>query len=154
DYKPELQKRHGQKFDPGAHVEAPTSTPGNLMKSPFEFRRYGESGRWVSSVFPHLATCVDDMAFLMAMASKTNVHGPGSYMMNTRSVTPGCTCLGAWISYGLGSLCDTLPTFVVMPDPRGLPYNAKGNFTSGFLPMTHAGTVINAGAPDPIPDLF
>jgi hypothetical protein len=154
DYKPELAKRHGQKFDPGAHFEAPTSVPGNLMKCPFPFRQYGDSGRWVSSVFPHLATCVDDMAFLMAMTSKTNVHGPGSYMMNTGFLMPGFPCMGAWISYGLGSLCDNLPTFVVMPDPRGLPYNAKGNFTSGFLPMAHAGTVINAGGPEPIPDLF
>jgi hypothetical protein len=154
DYKPELQKRHGEKFDPGSHVEAPTSEPGKLMKCPFEFKQYGQSGRWVSSVFPHLATCVDDMAFLMAMASKTNVHGPGSYMMNTGFLMPGFPCMGAWISYGLGALTDNLPTFVVMPDPRGLPYNAKGNFTSGFLPMSHQGTIINPGAPDPIPDLF
>lgn len=154
DYKPELQKRDGQKFNPGSHVEAPTSAPGNLMKCPFEFKQYGQSGRWVSSVFPHLATCVDDMAFLMAMASKTNVHGPGSYMMNTGFLMPGFPCMGAWISYGLGSLSDNLPTFVVMPDPRGLPYNAKGNFTAGFLPMSHQGTIINPGAPEPIPDLF
>jgi len=117
DYKPELIKRHGEKFDPGSHVEAATSVPGNLMKSPFEFRQYGQCGRWVSSVFPNLAECVDDIAFLMAMASKTNVHGPGSYMMNTGFVSPGFPCMGAWISYGLVSLNDSLPTFVVMTDP-------------------------------------
>ncbi len=154
DFKPELVKRDGQKFDPGEHVEAPTSTPGNVMKSPFAFRQHGESGRWVSAVFPHLAGCVDDMAFLMALASKTNVHGPGSYMMNTGFLMPGFPCMGAWLSYGLGALSDNLPTFVVLPDPRGLPYNAKGNFTAGFLPQSHQGTIINAGAPSPIPDLF
>ena len=154
DYKPELIKRHGEKFDPGSHVEAATSVPGNLMKSPFEFRQYGQCGRWVSSVFPNLAECVDDIAFLMAMASKTNVHGPGSYMMNTGFVSPGFPCMGAWISYGLGSLNDSLPTFVVMPDPKGLPYNQKGNFSSGFLPVTHQGTIINASSPTPIYDLF
>ena len=68
----------------------------------------------------------------MSMASKTNVHGPGSYMMNTGFVLPGFPCMGAWISYGLGSLSDNLPCFVVMPDPRGLPYNNMGNFSSGF----------------------
>ena len=68
DYKPELHRRHGQPFDPGSHVEAPTSAPGNLMKSPFPFKQYGECGRWVSSVFPEIATCVDDLAFLMASA--------------------------------------------------------------------------------------
>src|SRR6266446_8520704 len=88
DYKPELTKRHGQKFDPGEHVEAATSTPGNLMKSPFEFQQHGQCGRWVSSALPRLAECVDDIAFLMAMASKTNVHGPASYMMNTGFPTP------------------------------------------------------------------
>ncbi len=154
DYKPELTKRHGQKFDPGEHVEAATSTPGNLMKSPFEFQQHGQCGRWVSSALPRLAGCVDDIAFLMAMASKTNVHGPASYMMNTGFLMPGFPCLGAWISYALGSLSDNLPTFVVMPDPKGLPYNQKGNLTSGFLPVTHQGTIINASSPTPIADLF
>jgi len=156
DYKPELIKRHGDPFDPGTgeKVEAATSVPGKLMKSPFEFRQHGQCGRWVSSVFPHTATCVDDMAFLMAMASKTNVHGPGSFMMNTGFVLPGFPCLGAWISYGLGSLSENLPTFVVMPDPKGLPYNQKANFSSGFLPVAHQGTIINASAPTPINDLF
>src|SRR5947209_15573583 len=156
DYKPELIKRHGEKFDPGTgdKIEAATSVPGNLMKSPFDFQQHGQCGRWVSSVFPQLATCVDDIAFLMAMASKTNVHGPGSYMMNTGFVLPGFPCLGAWISYSLGNLTDNLPTFVVMPDPRGLPYNQKGNFSSGFLPQAHAGTVIRPTAPTPIADLF
>src|SRR5437773_9328503 len=66
DYKPELNKRHGQKFEPGTgeKVEAATSVPGTLMKSPFDFQQHGECGRWVSSVFPQLASCVDDMAFL------------------------------------------------------------------------------------------
>ncbi|MGV3774545.1 MAG: DUF1501 domain-containing protein [Verrucomicrobiales bacterium] len=150
DYKPELEKRHGENFDPGQHVEAATSVPGKVMKSPFEFRKHGQSGRWVSSVFPRMAEHVDEMAFLMALASKTNVHGPGSYMMNTGFTLPGFPCMGAWISYGLGSLNQNLPTFVVLPDPKGLPYNQKGNFSSGFLPVTHQGTIIQAGAPEPI----
>lgn len=154
DYKPELNKRHGEAFDPGAHVEAATSVPGKLMKSPFAFRQYGETGRWVSDVFPRLARQVDGLAFLMAMQSRTNVHGPASYLMNTGFIMPGFPCMGAWLSYGLGSLGDNLPTFVVLPDPKGLPYNAKGNFTSGFLPMAHQGTILNAGAKEPIPDLF
>jgi hypothetical protein len=154
DYKPELIKRHGQTFDPGARVEAATSQPGKILKSPWEWKQYGERGQWVSSVFPHVANIVDDVAFLMSMASKTNVHGPGSYMMNTGFVIPGFPCLGAWISYGLGSLNDNLPTFVVLPDPRGLPYNQTGNFSSAFLPVAHQGTIIKATAPVPIVDLF
>jgi hypothetical protein len=124
------------------------------MKSPFEFQQHGESGRWVSSLFPHQAQVVDELAFLMAMASKTNVHGPASYMQNTGFILPGFPCLGAWISYALGSLSDNLPTFVVLPDPRGLPYNQKGNFSAGFLPARHQGTVVDAARQPPIPDLF
>jgi hypothetical protein len=155
DYKPELEKRHGKPFDPGTgeKVEGVTSTPGNLMKSPFAFKQHGQCGRWVTSVFPHLAMQVDRMAFLMALASKTNVHGPASYMMNTGFTIPGFPCMGAWLSYGLGRLSDNLPTFVVLPDGRGLPYNQKGNFTSGFLPVAHAGTILNAAGNPPIPDL-
>ena len=155
DYKPELERLHGMEFDPGAgvHVEAPTSLPGKVMKSPFPFQQYGESGRWVSSVLPHLARHVDDLAFVMSMQSRTNVHGPASYLMNTGFLLPGFPCLGAWVSYGLGRLTDDLPTFVVLPDPRGLPYNQRGNFSSGFLPVTHTGTPINIGAPSPINDL-
>jgi hypothetical protein len=154
DYKPELEKRHDQPFQPGEHVEAATSAPGKLMKSPFPFKRHGQSGRWVSSVFPELAGRVDEIAFLLALASKTNVHGPASYLMNTGFLLPGFPCFGAWVSYGLGSLSDNLPTFVVLPDPKGLPYNAKGNFTSGFLPMSHQGTILETGGREPIPNLF
>ncbi len=153
DYKPELEKRHGQKVDFGIKA-AVTSLPGAVMKSPFSFKQHGQCGRWVSSVFPQVAGCVDDLAFLMAMASKTNVHGPASYMQNTGFLLPGFPCMGAWISYGLGRLTDNLPTFVVLPDPRGLPYNNGGNFTSGFLPQAHAGTVIRPTSPTPIADLF
>jgi hypothetical protein len=153
DYKPALAKRHGQKVDFGIKA-AVTSLPGAVMKSPFPFKQHGQCGRWVSSVFPHIAQCVDDLAFLMAMASKTNVHGPASYMQNTGFLLPGFPSMGAWISYGLGRLTDNLPTFVVLPDPRGLPYNQTGNFSSGFLPQAHAGTVIRPTSRTPISDLF
>ncbi|MCC9608965.1 DUF1501 domain-containing protein [Blastopirellula sp. JC732] len=154
DYKPELEKLHGQKLGPAEKPEGFTAAPGALMKSPFKFKQYGESGRWVSSVFPHQAKWVDEMAFLMAMASKTNVHGPGTYMMNSGFLLPGFPCMGAWISYALGNLTDNLPTFVVLPDAKGLPYNQRGPFSSGFLPAIHQGTVIDAASPQPVPDLF
>jgi hypothetical protein len=153
DYKPMLAQRHGEKLDFGIKAAA-TSVPGTIMKSPFAFQQHGESGRWVSSVFPHVATIVDDLAFLMAMTTKTNVHGPASYMQNTGFTQPGFPCFGAWVSYGLGRLCDNLPTFVVLPDARGLPYNNAGNFSSAFLPMEHQGTLIKPNAPVPINDLF
>ncbi len=154
DYKPALEKLHGQKLGPKEKPEGFTGVPGALMKSPFEFKQHGESGRWVSSVFPHQAKLVDEIAFLMAMTTKTNVHGPGTYMMNSGFLLPGFPCMGAWISYALGNLADNLPTFVVLPDAKGLPYNQKGPFSSGFLPATHQGTIIKGGADNPVPDLF
>ena len=152
DYKPVLNQRHGEKVDFGLK-SAVTSAPGAVMKSPFKWKQHGQCGRWVSDVFPHMAERVDDLAFLMAMASKTNVHGPASYMQNTGFVLPGFPCMGAWVSYALGALKDNLPTFVVLPDPRGLPYNNAGNFSAGFLPASHQGTLIRPTAAVPIADL-
>ncbi len=154
DYKPELTRRHGELLGPKDKPEGQTGVSGAVMKSPFPFKQYGQSGRWVSSVFPHQAKWVDEMAFLMAMTSKTNVHGPASYMMNTGFLLPGFPCFGAWVSYALGSLSDNLPDFIVLPDARGLPYNQKANFSAGFLPARHQGTLIQAGSPRPVPDLF
>jgi Protein of unknown function (DUF1501) len=153
DYKPTLEKRHGEKVDFGIKTAA-TSVPGAIMKSPFEFKQHGQTGRWVSSVFPEIAGCVDELAFLMAMQSKTNVHGPASYMQNTGFLMPGFPSMGSWLSYGLGRLSDDLPAFVVLPDPRGLPYNNAANFSSGFLPVAHQGTIIRPNSPTPISDLF
>ena len=152
DHKPELFKRAGETFDPGdgKRVEAATSEPGKVLKPQFEFKQHGQSGRWVSNLLPHLATCVDDLAFLMAMTSRTNVHGPASYLMNTGFLLPGFPCFGSWVSYALGRVSEDLPTFVVLPDTRGLPYNQKGNFSSGFLPPQHQGTIINTSLAAPI----
>jgi hypothetical protein len=155
DYKPELVRRRGETFDPGGgqRVEAATSEPGKVLGPGFEFKQHGQCGRWVSSLLPHIATCVDEIAFLMAMVSRTNVHGPGSFLMNTGFLLPGFPSLGSWVSYAIGSESDNLPTFVVLPDARGLPYNQKGNFSAGFLPVSHQGTIIHAGASAPVADL-
>jgi hypothetical protein len=154
DYKPELAKLHGQKLGPKDKPEGFTAIPGAIMKSPFEFKQYGDSGRWVSTVFPHQAKHVDEMAFLMAMQTNTNVHGPATYMMNNGFLLPGFPCMGAWVSYGLGKLTDNLPTFVVLPDAKGLPYNQQGTFSAGFLPAVHQATLIGADPKDPVPNLF
>lgn len=154
DYKPELERLHGQMLGPKDKPEGFTAPAGAIMKSPFPFAQHGQSGRWVSSMFPEQAKLVDEMAFLMAMTTKTNVHGPGTYMMNSGFLLPGFPCMGAWISYALGNLTENLPTFVVLPDPRGLPYNQQGCFSAGFLPAVHEGLVLNATSKVPIPDLF
>jgi hypothetical protein len=154
DYKPELIKRHGQKFDPGGKVELFQSFPGANMKSPWTWKQYGQCGKYLSSLLPHLASCVDDMAFIHSMVAKSNVHGPATFMQNTGFVLPGFPSMGAWVSYGLGSLNDNLPTFVVLPDSRGYAPNGPANWSAGFLPAAHQGTMLKPGTHNPIHDLF
>lgn len=154
DYKPELSKLHGRNLGSKTKIEGATGMQGALMKSPFEFKQHGQCGKWVSSVFPEQAKLVDEIAFLQAMTGRSNVHGQNAYLMNNGFVLPGFPCMGAWISYALGSISDNLPAFIVLPDGRGLPYNGRGCFTAGFLPAVHQGTVIKADSPQPIPDLF
>jgi hypothetical protein len=154
DYKPELIKRHGEKFDPGGKVELFQSDPGPVMKSPWTWKQHGQCGKWVSDLVPHLAECVDDIAFMHSMMGKSNVHGPATFMQNTGFVLPGFPHMGAWISYGLGSFNRNLPTFVVLPDVRGFAPNGPANWSAGFLPAVHQGTMIRVGKPNPIYDLF
>src|SRR5262245_36797064 len=144
DYKPELIKRHGQKFDPGGKVELFQSDPGPCMKSPWRWKQYGQCGKWISSLVPHLATCADDMAFIPSMVSKSNVHGPATFMQATGFVLPGFPAMGAWVSYGLGSLNENLPVFVVLPDARGFAPNGPANWGAGFLPAAFQGTMVRA----------
>ena len=154
DYKPELIRRHGQKFDPGGKVELFQSSPGAVMKSPWEWKQRGESGRWVSDLLPHLAGCVDDMAFLYSMVSKSNVHGPATFLQATGFVAPGFPAMGAWVTYGLGSLNENLPAFVVLPDSRGFAPNGPANWGAGFLPASTQGTLVRPGSKTPIFDLY
>jgi hypothetical protein len=154
DYKPELIKRHGQKFDPGGKLELFQSDPGACMKSPWEWKQYGQCGKHISGLVPHIGSCVDDIAFIHSMVSKSNVHGPATFMQATGFVLPGFPAMGAWISYGLGKLTDNLPTFIVLPDSRGFAPNGPANWSAGFLPAQHQGTMVCVGAKSPIFDLF
>ncbi len=154
DYKPRLIADSGKPFDVGEKVELFQSEPGAFMKSPWNWRRYGECGKWVSDLVPHIGSCVDDIAFIHSMVSKSNVHGPATFMQATGFVLPGFPSMGAWISYGLGSMNENLPTFVVLPDVRGFAPNGPANWGAAFLPAQHQGTMIRVGHPNPIHDLF
>jgi uncharacterized protein DUF1501 len=154
DYKPRIVRQAGEKWDPGEKVELFQSNPGVVMPCPWEWKQHGQCGKWVSGLFPHTAGCVDDIAFLMSLISKSNVHGPATFMQNTGFVLPGFPAMGAWISYGLGSLNRNLPTFVVLPDSRGYGPNGPANWSSAFLPANHQGTMIRPGDKNPIFDLF
>ncbi len=151
DYKPELEKRNDQElkgFDKNTGFF--TDQVGPLMKSPFKFARHGESGAWVSEIFPNLAKHVDDMAFLHGCHTETNNHAPALFEINTGMSRMGFPCVGSWVTYGLGTENQDLPAFVVMYDTlgRGLPKGHSQNWGAGFLPGVYQGTALNGqGAP-------
>ncbi len=153
DHKPELDRRHGEKSDFGEHVEAFQDGLGPWMKSPFAFQRYGQSGKELSEVVAPLGDCVDDLAFIHNMvgphgSSQSGHVSPGHWIRPARF--PG---MGSWISYGLGSLTDNLPTFVVLPDHRGFASNGPKNWASAFLPASCQGTAVFPQRPHAISDL-
>ncbi len=153
DYKPELAHFHGKSLDRGEN-KGFFGQPGKIMKSPFEFQQYGESGAWVSSLFPHLAKRVDDIAFIKSMVAKSNNHTPATFHMNSGFTLNGFPCMGAWLSYGLGTVNENLPTFVVLPDPAGLPAGGSINWTAGFLPASYQGVAFRTQVgSEPIEDL-
>jgi hypothetical protein len=153
DYKPRLIAKNGENWDPGEKVELFQSVPGAVMKSPWDWKQYGQCGKWMSSLVPHLADCVDDMTFFPSMVSKSNVHGPATFLQASGFVLPGYPSMGSWISYALGSMNRNLPDFVVLPDVRGYAPNGPGNWSTGFLPAGHQGTMIRAASANPIYDL-
>ena len=154
-YKPELERRAGQTFDLNGKLQFFASKPGNCQPSYWKFRQHGQSGLWMSDLLPKLATCIDDIAFIYSMHSKTALHGPGYFMMNTGFTLPGFPSMGAWVTYGLGADTENLPSFVVLPDPRGLPPGGPINWGAGFLPAVHQGTTMSVeNGEQPMEDLF
>lgn len=153
DYKPALERHHGEPSDFGEPVEAFQNGLGPWMKSPFPFRPYGECGKMLSEVVAPLGACVDDIAFVHNVVGKTGVHSQGTYLQATGFQQPGFPGMGAWVSYGLGTMNENLPTFVVLPDHRGFASNGPKNWGSAFLPASTQGTMIFPQRDNPIEDL-
>jgi hypothetical protein len=153
DYKPELARFDGKALEGKGENKGFFGQPGLVMKSPYEFRRHGQSEHWVSSLLPHLAECVDDLTFIHSMVAKSNNHTPATFQMNTGFTMNGFPCMGAWLSYGLGTVNEDLPAFVVLPDSRGLPAGGSINWTAGFLPASYQGVAFRTSDTEPIVDL-
>jgi Protein of unknown function (DUF1501) len=126
--------------------------PRLILKSAFPFKKYGECGMDVSSLFPNLATCVDDMAFVRSIQTENGNHPAAVFLMNTGVVIPGKPSMGSWVTYGLGTENQNLPAFVVLPDFRSLPFSGSQQWGPGFLPASYQGTVLRWKG-DPILDL-
>ena len=152
DYKPMLERHHGKPLTGKGKVRVRQGFPGPLMRSPFKFRPYGECGKQVSELFPHMGSMVDDLAFVHSCKGRSNDHVLAHYEWNTGSVLMGHPSVGSWVTYGLGSENQSLPGFVVVYDHRGGPFSGPANWSSGYLPATYQGTVFRSQG-DPILDL-
>jgi hypothetical protein len=139
DPKPELDKADGKKIS----IDVFNGNPGPLMKSPFRFQQYGQSGAWVCEKYTNVAKHVDDIAFIKSCYAEAADHVPALYQINTGLPRPGFPSAGAWISYGLGTENQNLPGYVVLGNTQGV----KGgplNWGAGFLPSTHQGTLFRS----------
>jgi hypothetical protein len=154
DFKPELVRRHGQRSNFGEHVEAFQNGLGPWLRPVWDFKPYGQCGKLLGEPVAALGDVVDEIAFVHNMVGKTGVHSQGTLLQATGFQLPGFPGMGCWVSYGLGSMNENLPAFVVLPDHRGLASNGTKNWDSAFLPANHSGTVIYPGADEPIRDLF
>jgi hypothetical protein len=140
DYKPELQRRHGQplpaslrrQLDGSKFANVTLGCEDRLLASPYKWRRYGQRCMWVSELFPHTAQHVDDLCFIHSMQADSNNHAPASYQLHTGDVRAGKASLGSWTTYGLGSENQDLPSYVVLFDAG--PLGGAANYSNGFLP--------------------
>ncbi|HVK08314.1 MAG TPA: DUF1501 domain-containing protein, partial [Gemmataceae bacterium] len=139
DYKPDLARLHGRPLGGAETPDVFFGQVGLLRKNDWEFRRRGQSGLWVSDLFPHLAGVADELTVIRSMAAESASHTPATFQENSGFRFNGFPALGSWLSYGLGSVADDLPAFVVLPDARGLPAGGTINWSSGFLPARHQG---------------
>ncbi|GAB4139580.1 MAG: DUF1501 domain-containing protein [Planctomycetaceae bacterium] len=152
DYKPKMKGMDGKTvavktFGRGGH-----KNKGRIVETKWNFKQYGECGKWVSDLFPHLGKKVDDIAFLHSMTADSPIHGSAMLMMNSGRILSGHPCLGSWVNYGLGTVNQNLPGFVVMLDPRGGPISGAKNWSSGYMPAYYQATLMRSKG-DPILDL-
>jgi len=147
DPKPLLAKYDGKDPHSIFPVE-PTqfNNVGKVLASPWKFKQYGDTGRWVSDLFPHVAECADDLASIHSMVSNFSEHTSANYFLHTGSGLQGRPSWGAWTNYGLGSLNKNLPGFIVLNGGL-IPPGGLDNFNSGFLPAAYQGSVFRAGNP-------
>lgn len=141
DYKPAIQQHAGQRPDL-VDRKSLRNTKNGLMPSPFGFKQYGQCGKWVSDIFPHVAQCVDDICFIHSMHTDIPEHAGAMMMMNVGHLQPSRPSMGAWLVYGLGTENQDLPGFVAM-SPRAQPRGTLANWGNAFLPGAYAGTYVN-----------
>ena len=157
EYKPKLNAFHGKRIPhipkiASGELQGRLSFAHECVGSPFKFHQYGQSGRYISELFPNLAKHVDDLAFIHGIQVDNQNHGPATLHVTTGSQFPGSPSVGSWVQYGLGSTNQNLPGYVVIQDPRGAPTNGAAVWGNGYLPAAYQGTFLRPSG-IPIVDL-
>lgn len=152
DYKPAMNGMDGKTIEVKTFGRGGKKTSGRIVEPRWKFNQYGQSGKWVSDLFPNLAKHVDDISFIHSMTADSPIHGSAMIQMNTGKVQSGAPCMGSWVNYGLGSENANMPGFVVMLDPRGGPISGAKNWSSGYMPAQYEGTLFRSQG-SPILDL-
>ncbi|MEC8778717.1 MAG: DUF1501 domain-containing protein, partial [Verrucomicrobiota bacterium] len=152
DYKPDLYPLDGRTIKVKTFGRGGKRNESRVVGPKWKFRPYGQCGKYVSDLFPHIGSCVDDIAFLHSMKAESPIHGSAMLMMNAGNLLSGHPSLGSWVNYGLGSVNENLPGYVVMLDKTGGPISGAKNWSSGFMPASYQGTVLRSQG-SPILDL-
>ena len=152
DYKPKLYPLDGKTIEVKTFGRGGHRSQGRVVGPKWKFKPYGKCGKYISDLFPHLGTCADDIAFIHSLYAESPIHGSAMLMMNSGRILSGNPCLGSWATYGLGSVNENLPGFVVMLDKTGGPISGAKNWSSGYMPAAFQGSVVRASG-TPIHDL-
>lgn len=146
DYKPKLFGLDGKTIPVKTFGRGGHKNEGRVVGPKFQFKQYGQCGKYVSEVFPHVGQCVDDIAFIHSMYAESPIHGSAMLMMNSGRILSGHPALGSWVTYGLGTVNENLPGFVVMLDKTGGPISGPKNWSSGYMPAVYQGVTVRANA--------
>lgn len=152
DYKPKMIGMDNKTIQVKTFGRGGHKNQGRIVEPRWKFKQYGQCGKWMSDLMPHLTQHADDLAFLHSMTADSPIHGSAMLQMNTGKILSGSPCIGSWLNYGLGSENENLPGFVVMLDPRGGPISGAKNWSSGYMPAQYEGTMFRSQG-TPILDL-
>ncbi|MBI1369850.1 MAG: DUF1501 domain-containing protein [Planctomycetes bacterium] len=144
DYKPNMYALDGQTIPVKTFGRGGKKNEGRVVGPKWAFKQYGQCGKYVSDLFPHIGSCADDIAFIHSMYADSPIHGSALLMMNSGRILSGHPCIGSWVNYGLGSENENLPGFVVMLDKKGGPISGAKNWSSGYMPATYQGTILRS----------
>lgn len=148
DPKPQLTKLHGKDYEGDIHFSFVNRASKKLFGSPWQFKQHGQCGTAISELLPHTASIVDDISAVRSMHTGHNGHEVSiRYFHGGRAAQLGRPTLGSWVVYGLGSVAQNLPAYMVLSDPGGHPVDGTHNWTSGFMPPLYQGTVLRAQEP-------